>query len=46
MAPPPMRPTPRLGQDNHYVLADVLGEPADAITALEHDGVITDRPPL
>jgi crotonobetainyl-CoA:carnitine CoA-transferase CaiB-like acyl-CoA transferase len=45
MAPPPMRPTPRLGQDNHYVLADVLGESAETITALERDGVITDRPP-
>ncbi len=45
MAPPPMRPTPPLGQDNHYVLAEVLGEPDDVIKTLERDGVIADRPP-
>jgi hypothetical protein len=40
-----MRPTPPLGQDNHYVLSEVLGESADVIATLERDGVIADRPP-
>jgi crotonobetainyl-CoA:carnitine CoA-transferase CaiB-like acyl-CoA transferase len=41
-----MRPTPTLGQDNRYVLGDVLGMPADAIDALEAGGVIADAPPV
>ena len=41
----PMRPCPDLGQDNHYVLGDVLGEPDDAIAALESNGVVATAPP-
>jgi crotonobetainyl-CoA:carnitine CoA-transferase CaiB-like acyl-CoA transferase len=40
-----MRPTPPLGQDNRYVLGDVIGMADEDIDALEAKGVIADSPP-
>jgi crotonobetainyl-CoA:carnitine CoA-transferase CaiB-like acyl-CoA transferase len=45
LPPVTMRPCPVLGQDNHYVLADVLDTPAAVIAELERNGVVADAPP-
>jgi crotonobetainyl-CoA:carnitine CoA-transferase CaiB-like acyl-CoA transferase len=45
IGPLEMRPTPTLGQDNRYVLGDVIGMAGDDIDALEAKGVIADSPP-
>src|SRR5262249_13937754 len=44
LPPVPMRPCPDLGQDNHYVLAEVLGDDAESIAQLEAGGVINTTP--
>jgi len=36
-------PAPCFGQDNRYVLSEILGLPLDEIDALERDGVIGDQ---
>ncbi len=41
----PMRPCPDLGQDNHYVLNEVLGASAEDVAVLERDNVIATAPP-
>jgi crotonobetainyl-CoA:carnitine CoA-transferase CaiB-like acyl-CoA transferase len=45
LPPPAMNPCPDLGQDNHYVLRDVVGETPEAIADLEQRGVIATSPP-
>jgi crotonobetainyl-CoA:carnitine CoA-transferase CaiB-like acyl-CoA transferase len=45
LPPVTMRPCPVLGQDNRYVLADVLDTPAAVIAELERNGVLADAPP-
>jgi crotonobetainyl-CoA:carnitine CoA-transferase CaiB-like acyl-CoA transferase len=37
-------PTAPLGRDNRAILRDLLGYDDDAITALEQQGVLTNRP--
>src|SRR5690606_16452823 len=41
---PPVRPSPRLGEHNEYVLVDVLGKGREEIRALEAARVVGDRP--
>jgi benzylsuccinate CoA-transferase BbsF subunit len=41
----PMRGTPLLGADNHYVLTEVLGYPEESVAALAEAGVIATEPP-
>jgi crotonobetainyl-CoA:carnitine CoA-transferase CaiB-like acyl-CoA transferase len=43
--PVAMRPTPLLGQDNRYVVGDVLGLASEDIDALEAKGIIANAPP-
>jgi crotonobetainyl-CoA:carnitine CoA-transferase CaiB-like acyl-CoA transferase len=45
MPKPPMHPCPDLGQDNHYVLSEVLGDGPEVIADLEQRGVIATAPP-
>ena len=45
--PMPIRhPAPTLGQDNDYVLEEILGLSADEVSALERQGVIGTKPEL
>ena len=45
MPTPAMHPCPDLGQDNHYVLREVLGDGPEVIADLEERGVIATSPP-